>query len=238
MATATQPEWIPACEALTAVCKHYLVHTCKAEPWCREEGKKMLLRRMKFGQLPARAMAVDQALDYGDIKKDAPFARKMGDPFEVPVEFWEMYDDLNPNEYWFDWVAGDFYCETAIELSDDGNDKVTVKNIVIGLQVDARYLFRDPINRATSSESVPNLGIPGRSKGGRPPANWWPDFAEELAWYVYEVGFPAGEGRDGQSEMIEAIFERMAAAGKPEATRTTIQSVINALLDRFRSAGK
>lgn len=77
-----------------------------------------------------------------------------------------------------------------------------------------------------------------KSRKGRPPAQWWPDFAEELAWYIHEVGFPAGEGHDGQSDMIEAIFARMAESGKNEASRTTVQSVINALLDRFRSAGK
>ncbi|GAA5048328.1 hypothetical protein GCM10023208_05430 [Erythrobacter westpacificensis] len=75
------------------------------------------------------------------------------------------------------------------------------------------------------------------SRGGRPPAKWWPEFAEELALYVYEEGIPEGTGHEGQSAMIDGIFARMAAAGMGEPSRATVQPVINAVLARTRSAG-
>ena len=75
------------------------------------------------------------------------------------------------------------------------------------------------------------------SKGGRRPANWWPDFAEELAVYLHENGLPAGQGHEGQSTMIDAIFGRMAGQGKSEPGRGTVQPVVNAVLRRLRSAG-
>lgn len=73
---------------------------------------------------------------------------------------------------------------------------------------------------------------------GRSAAKWWPDFAEELALYIHDEGIPEGSGHDGQSAMLDAIFERMTAAGKAEPSRTTVQPVINAVLARIRSAGK
>lgn len=78
---------------------------------------------------------------------------------------------------------------------------------------------------------------PSRSRGGRPSAKWWPEFAEELALYIYEEGIPEGTGHEGQSAMIDAIFARMAAAGKGEPSRATVQPVINGVLARTRSAG-
>lgn len=80
-------------------------------------------------------------------------------------------------------------------------------------------------------------GAPKLRSGGRKPAIWWPDFAEELAVYVHEDGLPAGTDTEGQSEVIEAIFHRMAEREKPEPGRPTVQPVINAVLRRVRSAG-
>jgi len=73
---------------------------------------------------------------------------------------------------------------------------------------------------------------------GRPPANWWPDFAEELAVYLHDMGLPQGSGTDGQTEVIDAVFARMVAAGKEEASRASVQNVVNAVLLRIRSAEK
>jgi len=73
--------------------------------------------------------------------------------------------------------------------------------------------------------------------GGRRAAKWWPDFAEELAVYLHDFGLPDGHGHDGQSEVVKAVFDRLAAAGKPEPGRSAVQPVINAVLERIRSAG-
>ena len=79
---------------------------------------------------------------------------------------------------------------------------------------------------------------PAVSRGGRPPAKWWPDFAEELAMFIHEEGIPGGSGHDGQSEILDKVCARLTAAGKPEPGRATVQPVINAVLARIRSAGK
>jgi len=73
---------------------------------------------------------------------------------------------------------------------------------------------------------------------GRKPANWWPDFAEELAAYIHDDGLPKGVDTEGQDEVIKAIFGRMAETGKAEPSRTQVQPVVNAVLRRLRAAGK
>lgn len=73
-----------------------------------------------------------------------------------------------------------------------------------------------------------------RSVGGRPPASWWPAFAEELAFYLHENGPPPGIGAQGSDQMIEAILTALSNRDI-EAGRTTIQPVIRSLLARLRA---
>lgn len=86
-----------------------------------------------------------------------------------------------------------------------------------------------------NAASDPSEVKPGR---GRPAANWWPAFAEELALTIHEEGIPEGAGHVGQSELLDRVCTRLSVSGKPEPSRTTVQPVINAVLKRLRSAGK
>lgn len=89
-----------------------------------------------------------------------------------------------------------------------------------------------------SDDSFVSEAGESKQRRGRPPANWWPDFAEELALTIHEEGIPAGTGHVGQSGLLDKVCERLAQSGKPEPSRTTAQPVINAVLARIRSAGK
>lgn len=75
------------------------------------------------------------------------------------------------------------------------------------------------------------------SRGGRPMADWWPDFVAELVAYVDEVGLPPGVGHQGQSDVIREVSERMQARGKGEPSRSQVQETVNAVLRRMRLAG-
>jgi len=76
-----------------------------------------------------------------------------------------------------------------------------------------------------------------RTWRGRKPAAWWPAFAEELAIHIHENGIPEGTGSDGQGEIINALLQRLADRGH-DASRTTIQPVIQSVIARLRAAGK
>ena len=90
-------------------------------------------------------------------------------------------------------------------------------------------------NNESSQDIDKDTKLP--SRGGRKPANWWPGFAEELAVYIHDNGIPPGSGADGQSQIITAIQTLLSEAGKEEASRTSIQPVVTAVLTRMRSAG-
>lgn len=84
-------------------------------------------------------------------------------------------------------------------------------------------------------EAVPVAEI---SRGGRPLAEWWPDFVAELVAYVSEVGVPLGVGHEGQSEVIRDVSARLQERGKEEPSRSQVQEVVNTVLRRMRLAGK
>ena len=87
---------------------------------------------------------------------------------------------------------------------------------------------------AETQASVAEVGASGG--GGRRPANWWPDFTEELAVFLHDEGIPEGEGSDGQSAVIEAVFSRLQARGVREPSRTAVQKVVSNVLRRMRQA--
>lgn len=89
---------------------------------------------------------------------------------------------------------------------------------------------------ARKSENQTLLAAPIPSRG-RKAASWWPLFAEEIAVYVHEVGIPGGVASEGQGEVIDAVLQRLSDRGI-EASRTTIQPVVQAIIDRLRAAGK
>lgn len=78
---------------------------------------------------------------------------------------------------------------------------------------------------------------PPPSKGGRPLAEWWPDFVAELVAYTVDTGLPPGVGHQGQSDVIKEVSARLQERGKEEPSRSQIQEVVNAVLRRMRSAG-
>jgi len=104
---------------------------------------------------------------------------------------------------------------------------------VRGIKVWPRWLDETDEDQSGTGDDI-DLDSPPR-RGGRKPANWWPGFAEELAMFCLENGIPAGSGTEGQSQMIKTIFESMAERGMAEPSRTQVQTVINAVLLRWRA---
>lgn len=93
----------------------------------------------------------------------------------------------------------------------------------------------DPKN--DNAEPLVAIAQPPTGNSGRRRADWWPDFAEELAVYMHEMGVPEGYGQQGQSAMIDEIFRRLNTRGKNEPGRTSVQPVVHAVLARLRQGG-
>jgi hypothetical protein len=54
--------------------------------------------------------------------------------------------------------------------------------------------------------------------------------------YIHENGVPEGVGSQGQEELIAAVADRLAARGIEALARSTVQPVIQAVLDKLRAA--
>lgn len=144
----------------------------------------------------------------------------------VPPSFWRDWNAATPIMREADWIAGDFRYEHSPEWSSES---------VWGRVFNVRFANGSIPGAVVDPSPLPAASASGR---GRPPAPWWPAFAEELAIWLHDNGLPSGAGTDGQSEMIDGIFDSLANAGKPVPTRTTVQPVVNSVLLRLRSAGK
>jgi len=138
----------------------------------------------------------------------------------IPEEFWhEFYHSHDPD---CDWGIGDF-----------SFNSVDAHGHVHGVMFDAAgisALIGTPSVQPTSRISTDQMEVgPAR---GRKAANWWPDFAAELAVYIHENGVP-----ESQESLISGIQTAMSEAGKDEPSRTQIQPVIRAVLRRLQAAG-
>jgi hypothetical protein len=90
--------------------------------------------------------------------------------------------------------------------------------------------FSELSDRASSSDKEPDLPVvegsrlaseASQSNRGRKPANWWPEFAAQLAFYVHENGLP-----EHQADLESAMLQIMTDLGKDKVGRTTIQPAV------------
>ncbi|NML93053.1 hypothetical protein [Novosphingobium olei] len=228
--------WVPAFAAFEALRKQYEAANYYADDEvCWKAASDALLRRLQSGQLPSRASLLTEDWDNSfEIEPEPPLRRDADGMFPVPLTFWAGFAAAFPIRKEWDWLAGDF------EFKVDGKRTGWGENgsgSALGLEVDANQLPHFSWPRPSDERAGESVPSPVQRGGGRPAANWWPDFAEELAIYIHETGIPEGQGHDGQSTIIDAVFARMSERKKTEPGRGTVQPVVNAILRRLRSAG-
>lgn len=153
----------------------------------------------------------------------------------IPREFWEHFTECLGCNRKFDMVFNSFAlfrCRPGILTGDRLDHIIKGKASDVHFSIDREIM---PSHRL-GTEPEEQAGSMGKvNGGGRPPANWWPDFAVELAVYIYEMGVPEN-GRGAQAAVIDAVFARMNEHGRPEATRTAVQPVVNEVLRRIYSS--
>ncbi len=230
--------WVPAFAAFEALRKQYEASSYYDDKEvCWKAANEALLRRLQSGQLPARAASVWEEWD--DAFQNEPPPEPILDADNmilVPTSFWRGFGAAKPVHREWDWLAGDF--EFKVIAADGsrgwGNNG---EGMAIGLEVDASHFPHLSWPLANSGRDTQAAQSTGQRGGGRPAANWWPDFTEELAVYIHENGIPDGQGHDGQSSLIDAVSARLVERGKTEPGRGTVQPVVNAVLRRIRLAG-
>jgi hypothetical protein len=206
---------------------------------CKLAALDTLLARLRDGYLKAWSTAcnIDSTLDTGPTSIDQliatwDFHRHDGSPAEVPREFWMHFHYAGGDRRAFDPVAGDFrFTYTDGEYSQREGSAYGVFFDPRGLPAVAVPSWHGPVENTFQRQVAPTVGT--QSGKGRPPATWWPAFAEELAFYIHEHGRP-----ETQEALIAAVFDALARQGKPEPSRTQVQPVVRQLLDRLGKAGK
>lgn len=211
---------------------------------CKIEVLKLLVARLADGHLAAWSVrcSIDSSIDTGGFSLNqivSPwdfYRNDSGVPKKIPIEFWWHFQkcsmpvfDPIANDFRFEYTDNEYSMRTGYAY-DVYFDPKGLPSIAIPSWIDGAK--QPPTVRQNAEVDI------RQSNKGRRPANWWPDFAEELAIYIHEEGLPEGIGTDGQSIVIDAVFRRLAVRGKPEPSRSTVQPVINAVLRRLRSAGK
>lgn len=218
--------WISLATAIDDLARrHDLTRRYADYDVCVRIAEDAMMSRLAEGLLPTIASLVQIA----PSADETDFLDEIREG-SVPVQFWNRWIRCPESKREAEWVTGDFKYDNAKGVSDWRVN--WGKAFDVRIDAAALLWIADGENGALDVE-------PGQvtKTRGRPPANWWPYFAEELAVYVHENGIPTGKGTEGQSELIDAIFRRMAESGKVEPTRSTVQLVINAVLKRLRSAG-
>lgn len=205
-------------DAVAALCRRAVrVVPINAITWSVGEEPHSYINRIEyFSENKRNNQHFKQTLDRKSFEEISHFFEALEWP-EAGYGDWDL-------EY-ADWETGDF----KVRLDRDFS---VVALTITGLQFDRLALEMAIGNVADGAE--PKLEANARKSGGRPPSAAWPVWVAELARYLHDNGFPAGAGSQGQEAMINAIAERLAVKGLHCPTRSTVQPIVQAVLNRLR----
>ena len=149
----------------------------------------------------------------------------------IPPRAWEIARGGQHGR--IDWATGYVQCRIALE---PGQRSVILK--AYGTQFSKAEMDRlAPFVPCTVRAEIDKIIAQPtqKNKGGAPRSAAWNDFMAELAAVLHEVGVPPGSGTQGSEQFMETIFGRLEERGKEYPQRTTVQPVVNAVLERLRA---
>lgn len=196
-----------------------------------DEAEQLILRRARTGLLASRCSRIWWRTKdrYGDSdQEDTNVA--------VPDWFWE--ECLDHEDAVLDWTLGEFIGRGVV---DDDECKVRLSGVefeVAGI-VELERFEREQRARLPSSlgEEAGQPSSPAIVANPTRRLNeLWLPWVAELVAYLHQEGVPPGVGSQGQQQIIRAVDDRLAKAGVATLGRTTVQPVVQAVLDRMRSA--
>lgn len=136
----------------------------------------------------------------------------------VPADFWWARGEARLIQ---NWVTGDF------ETTDYAHGERRAYGVEFS---------REEFEAMVPSEH-PETTVVGEDRQPRVSQRWH-RWVAELAYNIHSKGYPPGVGSDGQEELIQRVAAALTEQGEAELARTTVQPVVQAVLDRFRSADK
>jgi len=149
---------------------------------------------------------------------------------EVPPWFWE--DCLQGTSTMLNWSSGRFAGQGFVN-GEAHKAILTEVEFRVGDIVELEEVARSAGSPKTNEQAPRETNSRG---AGRRQSEKWRPWIVELVAHVYENGFPGGVGSQGQEELINAIANRLAERGIDTLSRASVQPVVQAVLDRLRSA--
>jgi hypothetical protein len=155
----------------------------------------------------------------------------------VPDWFWE--ECLTHEDVVLDWVLGEFLGRGTV---DDDECKVRLSGVqfevagIVALESferEQRSSLTEPQHDQRERTDVPTGAVANPT---RKLNELWLPWVAELVAYLHEAEIPEGVGSQGQQQIIKAVDDRLAKAGVATLGRTTVQPVVQAVLDRMRAA--
>ena len=152
----------------------------------------------------------------------------------IPEWFWE--NCLDHQDAVLNWSTGRFAGRGPI----DGKDYKVVASeaeFEVGAIVEIEtFETRAKASGSSTVGAEPDPSPSGAPVGRRLSERWRPWVAELIA-YIHDNGAHEGIGSQGQEQLIKAVDDALAMRGKAGLARSTVQPVVQAVLNRLRSAG-
>ena len=142
----------------------------------------------------------------------------------------ERTDVLVPKEFW--WAEG----HEALEQSWQVGDFSTWIDRERHIRAFGVWFYRADLEKMIPKAFGQNTP-PVQKSAGRTMSKDWPEWVAELAAFIHDEGIPAGQGSEGQDELIAAIDQRLMGRGLKAPGRSTVQEAARAVLIRLRQAG-
>jgi hypothetical protein len=214
----------PGNYASAATCLRELRSTLRCDEATAEQ---LVLRNCRAGLIPSRCARIQCRVRdrYGeDETEDTNVA--------VPQWFWE--ECLDSGVTVLNWRTGRF---AGTGIVDDDEHKVILSGVEfqVGAIVELEGMEARRAHTLPPSDST-GTGDDVIEKRGRKLSEGWRTWVAELVAHVHDQGLPEGVGSQGQEELIKAVADALATRGEETLGRSTVQPVVQAVLDRLRPA--
>ena len=195
------------------------------------EASAAILKHCRAGLIPSRCKEVWWRLRnrYGDQEPE------IEQNVEVPEWAWAS---VSTADAVLNWLTSTFAGTDTI----DGDElKVRLTGVefdvsaIVDLERHIRSLKEDTATRTAPEPEPEPESSQSAGRGGRRPSKSWPNWVAELVAVIHNEGIPDGQGAQGQEELLNKVADALAERGIEGLGRTTVQPVVQAVLDRLRA---
>jgi hypothetical protein len=192
------------------------------------EAQRLLLRSCRAGLLSARCESIWWRVTTRYGQTDDQEAN-----VTVPDWFWENCA-AGPDAV-LNWPSSRFAGKGIVD-GDEYKVKMSGVQFNVGEYVEVESM--EFSSRRAAQDAASKEVIASPIAAGRPLSDRWRPWIAELVAEIHDHGVPEGVGSQGQEQIINAVADRLASRGEEALGRSTVQPVVQAVLDRMRTAEK